>query len=199
MTKSKLSLKILLLASVLASTASAGLFFSGKEEVQLPSNTTHYEVCFTPHQKCIPLIQRKLATVKDTIRVMAYSFTSKPIADALIDAHKRGVEVVVIADKSQARDKRSQITRLAEEGITVLIDHKPAIAHNKVLILGQESVFLGSYNFSGGAEHRNSENLLFVSNKDLASQYIDNFNRRMGESKPLHVYLKEGKEYRFGR
>jgi phosphatidylserine/phosphatidylglycerophosphate/cardiolipin synthase-like enzyme len=38
-----------------------------------------------------------------TVYVQAYSFTTAPIAQALVDAHKRGVDVQVILDKSQPR------------------------------------------------------------------------------------------------
>jgi phosphatidylserine/phosphatidylglycerophosphate/cardiolipin synthase-like enzyme len=37
--------------------------------------------------------------------VQAYSYTSAPIAKALLDAHKRGVKVQVILDKSQRTEK----------------------------------------------------------------------------------------------
>lgn len=160
-----------------------------KENARESNENISYEVCFTPHQKCLPLIQRKLVTAKETIRLQSYSFTSKPIADSLIEAHQRGVKVIVIADKSQARDKRSQIKRLHEQGIDVFIDYKPAISHNKILILGEDGLFTGSYNWTGGAEQRNSENLVYISNKELAQQYITNFNRRMAESIPLQAYL----------
>ncbi len=42
--------------------------------------------------------------------VQAYSFTSAPIAKALLDAHKRGVSVQVILDKSQKTQKYSSAT-----------------------------------------------------------------------------------------
>ena len=39
--------------------------------------------------------------------MQAYSFTSAPIAKALVEAHKRGVDVRVILDKSQRTEKYS--------------------------------------------------------------------------------------------
>jgi phosphatidylserine/phosphatidylglycerophosphate/cardiolipin synthase-like enzyme len=41
-----------------------------------------------------------LGEAKHTILGQAYSFTSAPIAKALLDAHKRGVQVQVILDRS---------------------------------------------------------------------------------------------------
>jgi phosphatidylserine/phosphatidylglycerophosphate/cardiolipin synthase-like enzyme len=48
-------------------------------------------VCFTSGGNCTALIVQALGNAKRTILVQAYSFTSAPIAKALLDAHKRGV------------------------------------------------------------------------------------------------------------
>jgi phosphatidylserine/phosphatidylglycerophosphate/cardiolipin synthase-like enzyme len=49
-------------------------------------------VCFTPGGNCTDAIVQALNDAKHTILVQAYSFTSAPIAKALLDAHKRGVQ-----------------------------------------------------------------------------------------------------------
>ena len=56
------------------------------------------------------------------ILVEAYSFTSEPIAVALIDAEKRGVDVEVILDKSQMKAKGSDADLIAQNGIPTYID-----------------------------------------------------------------------------
>ena len=70
-------------------------------------NNTNYQVCFTPKQDCTDLIVDTIATAKKTLLVQAYSFTSAPIAKAVVDARKRGVDVRVILDKSQFSQKYS--------------------------------------------------------------------------------------------
>jgi phosphatidylserine/phosphatidylglycerophosphate/cardiolipin synthase-like enzyme len=62
-------------------------------------------VCFTPGGNCTSVIVQALGGATRTILVQAYSFTSAPIAKALLDAHKRGVQVQVILDKSQRSEK----------------------------------------------------------------------------------------------
>jgi len=55
----------------------------------------------------------ELNKAKSEILVQAYSFTSKPIAQALVDAHKRGVHTEIILDKSNIRtNTASQILLL---------------------------------------------------------------------------------------
>jgi phosphatidylserine/phosphatidylglycerophosphate/cardiolipin synthase-like enzyme len=90
--------------------------------------------------------------------VQAYSFTSAPIAKALLNAHKRGVKVEVILDRSQKTQKYSSATFLYNVGIPVKIDAQHTIAHNKVMIIDGETVITGSFNFTKPADENNAEN-----------------------------------------
>ena len=88
--------------------------------VTLPQETPPaWEVYFSPHGGCTDAIIRELNKTKSTILVQAYSFTSAPIAKALLDAHKRGVEVELILDKSQRTDQYSSATFFYNSGIPV--------------------------------------------------------------------------------
>jgi hypothetical protein len=63
--------------------------------------------------------------------VQAYNFTSAPIAQALVAAPKRGVQILAVLDTSNETDRYSAATFLANAGIRTLIDDRHAIAHNK--------------------------------------------------------------------
>src|SRR5215475_14190405 len=91
-----------------------------------------------------------------------YSFTSAPIAKALLDAHKRGVQVQVILDKSQRTEKYSSADFLANQGVPTMIDAEHAIAHNKVMIIDGKTVLTGSFTFTKAAQTQNAENLLII-------------------------------------
>ena len=96
------------------------------------------EAYFSPHGGCTEAVIRELDKAKITILVQAYSFTSAPIAKALLNAHKRGVKIEVILDKSQRTQNYSSATFLYNQGIPVKIDAQHAIAHNKVMIIDGE-------------------------------------------------------------
>ena len=66
------------------------------------------EVFFSPKGGCTEAVVKELNAAKETVLVQAYSFTSAPIAKALLEAHKRGVKVQVILDKSQRTEKYSE-------------------------------------------------------------------------------------------
>jgi phosphatidylserine/phosphatidylglycerophosphate/cardiolipin synthase-like enzyme len=94
----------------------------------LPSSTIaketppNWQVYFSPHGGCTEAIVRELNKARSTIPVQAYSFTSVPIAKALLNTHKRGIKVEVILDKSQRTQKYSSATFLYNQGIPVKID-----------------------------------------------------------------------------
>jgi phosphatidylserine/phosphatidylglycerophosphate/cardiolipin synthase-like enzyme len=72
--------------------------------------------------------------------VQAYSFTSAPIAKALLEAHMRGVRVEVILDQSNRTDKYSAADFLANQGVPTKIDAAHAISHNKIMIIDGETL-----------------------------------------------------------
>jgi phosphatidylserine/phosphatidylglycerophosphate/cardiolipin synthase-like enzyme len=112
-----------------------GLLFlppPGKAASAFPVEATVY---FSPHGSATDAIVRELGSAQLRIVVQAYSFTSAPITKAILDAHKRGVPILVVLDKSNQTDKYSAATFLENAGIAVLIDAAHAIAHNKVFVI----------------------------------------------------------------
>lgn len=140
------------------------------------------QVYFSPHGGCTDAIVKALGKAKSEILVQAYSFTSKEIAKALVDAHKRGVPIQIILDRSNRSGKYSAGDFTAHMGILTYIDSRHAIAHNKVMIIDRETVITGSFNFTKAAENKNAENLIIIPSKDLARTYIDNWNEHKNHS-----------------
>jgi len=152
-----------------------------------PSTTTTSSavtVCFTPGGNCTDAIVKALSDAKHTILVQAYSFTSAPIAKALLDIHKRGVQVQVILDKSQRTEKYSSADFLANQGVPTMIDADHAIAHNKVIIIDGGLVITGSFNFTKSAQEKNAENVLLIRDPVLAVQYTNNWDAHRQHSQP---------------
>lgn len=155
---------------------------------------TQYTVCFTPGQDCTNEIVTALSLAKHSIYVQAYSFTSKPIANALVVAKKRGVDVKVILDKSQYKAEKYSASRfLDNQNVPVWIDSKPAIAHNKIMIIDENTVITGSFNFTKAAQEKNAENLLIIHNFVLAKQYLENWEYRRKESFSYSYYQPRSK------
>lgn len=147
---------------------------------------TPYEVCFTPGEDCAQLIVDTIEKAQKEILVQAYSFTSAPIAEALRNVHRKGVKTLVILDKSQFSEKGYSSSKfLLNQGIPVWKDGKVAIAHNKIIIIDNQTVITGSFNFTKSANARNTENLLIIRDKDLAKIYKENWLRRQKVSEKI--------------
>lgn len=136
------------------------------------------KTCFTPYQRCTNFITSEILQAKDVILVQAYSFTSKEITDALINAKKTGISVKVLLDKSNVSGKGSKMQELKDAGIDVKIDEVSGIAHNKIIIIDDQRVLTGSFNFSKNADTKNVENLLYIDDRSVAYRYRENFYRR---------------------
>ena len=148
----RVAIKVLVLLSIVAGC------LAGCQ--QQPSYPTAVEVYFSPSGGCTEAVVREIDAANATVIIQAYSFTSAPIAKALVAAHKRGVDVRVILDKSQRTEKYSSADFVAHAGIPTWIDAQHAIAHNKVIVIDGETVLTGSFNFTKAAEEHNAENLL---------------------------------------
>jgi phosphatidylserine/phosphatidylglycerophosphate/cardiolipin synthase-like enzyme len=148
------------------------------------SKDSSVQVYFSPRGECTDAIVSEIDHSKTEILVQAYSFTSSPIAKALASANKRGVKVLAILDKSQRTERYTSATFLTNTSIPTFIDDKHAIAHNKIMIIDKAKVITGSFNFTKAAEEKNAENLLVISSKELASYYLDNWQKHREHSVP---------------
>lgn len=109
----------------------AGLLAAGcGPQTSIPQGV---QVYFSPNGGAPEAVVKALSCATNAVWVRAYSFTSAPIATALVDAHRRGVKVQVIPDHSQRTEKYSEADFLKHSGIPTLIDAERAIAHNKII------------------------------------------------------------------
>jgi phospholipase D len=146
---------------------------------------TSIQVRFSPGGQCLQFTQQAIALAQKTILVQAYAFTAPSIAEALIAAHQRGVEVKILVDRSQLTAKGSQVHRVRQQGIPVSIDVVPGIAHNKVMIIDNHYVLTGSFNWSNAAETKNAENLLLIADLQLNKLYTTNWHTRAAHATPI--------------
>ncbi len=140
-------------------------------------------VAFSPQQGATASIVKLIGEAKQSIRIAAYSFTSKDIAKALIDAYNRGLDVKAVLDKSNAKAKYTAATFLANVGIPTRIDWRYAIMHNKFMVVDGVTVETGSFNYTKAAEEKNAENVIILHQyPDIAKQYLSRWQELWDES-----------------
>ena len=172
---------VLLLAAPLAQAEEA-LLLNARGTIQL---------AFTPGDDVAGLIVAAIGKARRQVLVQTYSFTHQDIAQALVNARRRGIDVQVIADQRQMETiATSKLEWLAEQGVPLWIDSEHAAAHNKVMVIDngmpEAAVITGSFNFTQAAQHRNAENLLILrGNPNLTEAYAANWRRHKIHSLPF--------------
>jgi phosphatidylserine/phosphatidylglycerophosphate/cardiolipin synthase-like enzyme len=155
--------------------------------VVVSAQAADVHVGFSPDGGAEQLVVHTIEGAKHTLEVAAYSFTSKSISKALVDAHKRGVKVEIVMDKSQKTERYSAASFLAHAGIPVRIDSQHAIMHNKYMIVDGVNVQTGSYNYTTAAAKHNAENALFLADVPyIAKRYHEDWQKHWEHSTPYN-------------
>ena len=142
-------------------------------------------VFHSPKGGCTDAVVREIQAARREILVQAYSFTSKPIADALIAAKGRGVSIEILLDKSNEQETYTELGHLVQQGLTPQIDAHHAIAHNKIMLIDRKTLITGSFNFTHQAEAENAENLLIIKgHRELMDSYHESFGVHKAHCQP---------------
>lgn len=133
-------------------------------------------VYFTPSNACEDNIIQLLNNAEQQIDIVVYSITNKNITDAIKNAHKRGIKVRILTDKTQASNKSAKASELYNAGLNIKVHSKHRIEHNKFVVVDGKAVMTGSYNWTSSATLKNSENCLKIWNDDkTVSDYQKRF------------------------
>ena len=135
------------------------------------------ECYFSPEDQIQTHILTTIQTAQLSIDFLAFAFTAKPLAAAMVDRIKTGVTVRGVFETRNANALPSQDEYLAQAGAQVKLDTNPATMHDKVIIIDGTVVVTGSYNFTKAADTSNDENCLIIHSADIARQYSREFER----------------------
>ena len=149
----------------------------------LTINGTPIETYFSPDDGTAAQIIAAIQNAEENIYFLAFSFTSDPIAEALLERAAAGVEVAGVFEESQYQSNTGgEFDRLAAAGLDVRLDGNVQNMHHKVFIVDGKIVAFGSYNFSKSAEERNDENIIIVYNQQIAEFFMQEFARVYAEA-----------------
>lgn len=119
-------------------------------------------------------------SAQDTIHIASFEFNLTPVADALIAAHERGVEVQWVTDDEHGidadeEDGRGQFAMMEDAGIEIVDDGRGALMHNKFWIFDGYLVWTGSTNITKNGNFRNNNNVIVVESRRVAAMYEREF------------------------
>lgn len=139
------------------------------------------QVGFSPEGSARELVLQTINQAHTSIEMIGYSFQAPDIAQALVNAHDRGVNVRVVVDKRRNQVKSSQTTMqyVASHGVELRIDGHYHIQHDKTIIVDGKTVETGSFNFAPSAETENSENVIVLRDMpEVTQQYVAHWQSR---------------------
>jgi phosphatidylserine/phosphatidylglycerophosphate/cardiolipin synthase-like enzyme len=123
-------------------------------------------------EKMITLIN----TTQTSIHIASFEFNLPRVADALIAAKARGVDVRWVTDDENGleidgNENRGQFTRLMAGGVEVKDDARSALMHNKFWIFDRQTTWTGSTNITVNGIYKQNNNVIVIHSPEIASIY----------------------------
>lgn len=181
-TESIPSIKTLTVGGVETRTVTSTLSLFSTITVTRDEEPRIVSICFSRPMNCAPILISLIDSANSSVFVAVYTFTRGDLADALIRARLRGVDVRVIIEEENVAARGSEFERLRDSGVDVRIDGNSRLMHHKFMVIDGVIVVTGSYNFSAAAEDGNDENIVVIWDRSVASQYQAEFYRVWQES-----------------
>lgn len=139
------------------------------------------KIFFTPGDECVRALIRVIDAARTSIDVCVFTITDDRLAESLAAAHDRGVAIRIMTDDDKSLDRGSDVERLAELGVKVVMDDSEHHMHHKFAIFDRLVVATGSYNWTRSAAAMNRENVVISNDRALVRGYTEGFERLWSE------------------
>ncbi|XP_075035290.1 mitochondrial cardiolipin hydrolase [Mixophyes fleayi] len=152
--------------------------------------------CPLPHtDSALARFLRRLLGARRSLELCVFTFSSPPLARAVLLLHHRGVRVRVITDSDYMAAAGSQIGELRRAGVVVRHNQSSGFMHHKFVVIDKRLVITGSMNWTVQATQTNRENLLITDDSVCVSAYLGEFERLWEEYDPAtyEFFPEEGK------
>ena len=142
--------------------------------IQLYSNQTHDDLTH--------LYLEAIEQAKESITLIIYSLTDRQIIHALQKKSEEGINVFIVCDASASKNLIQRIPRAV-----IIMRHGEGLMHQKVLIIDEEQIWLGSANLTPSSLMVHGNLIIKIHNKPLALLLINKAKsmNEEGESIPL--------------
>jgi phosphatidylserine/phosphatidylglycerophosphate/cardiolipin synthase-like enzyme len=152
------------------------------DDQQVTIDGTPIQILFSPEDEVVSHLLPLINGAQKSLRFMAFSFTHDELGAAVLKRAEAGVDVKGIFETRSSETEYSELPTLYCAGLPVRQDGNPGTFHHKVFIIDDKILITGSLNFSDNADASNDENVIVVTNGDIAAQYLQEFERRWAEA-----------------
>ena len=122
------------------------------------------EFFFLPESKnALEKLISCIKSAKKSCKVAIYTFTHPALTQALVEAHRRGVNVQVVIDNESSRQtSKKAYVRLKREGVFVAKSKRAGLLHHKLAIIDDNQLITGSANWTKAAFQNNDDAIAFI-------------------------------------
>jgi len=151
------------------------------------------DVEYLPTSRYSEVTLQQISQAQDSVFVVMYYMAIYPnqpkssshqLVDALIEAKNRGVDVEVILDQNYDFKNKAFVGRghnrnwrayeyMTANGIKVYWDSPSIYTHNKVIVIDDEVVIMGSTNITKTSMTRNNESNVIIRSRALAKEVLE--------------------------
>jgi phosphatidylserine/phosphatidylglycerophosphate/cardiolipin synthase-like enzyme len=121
-----------------------------------------------------------VASATSSVRFLTFTFTDYPLADAMSQRWKEGVDVSGVFETVGSETDAAELRTLMCRSVPVRQDGNPGFLHHKFIVVDERIVITGSMNYSTNAETSNDENVIIIDNAEIARLYLQEFERVWG-------------------
>ncbi len=148
--------------------------FSNKKSKNDPVSDSGVSAYFSPKNDIYAnVILNEIRKAKKEIFVSIFYLTDKNLIDELIEAKKRGVEVLILLDALCANGFKDKVYALRDAKIPVIVENWGGKNHEKSMVIDSSVLIIGSCNFSKSGFYKNDENIILIKNPEIAGFYRD--------------------------
>jgi len=108
-----------------------------------------------------------------SVDVAAFNFELSNVADALVRAEQRGVQVRLVTDSDYEEELGPETLRAA--GVPVVTDDRDAFMHNKFVVIDGYQVWTGSWNLTENGAYRHNNNVVVIQSTKMAKNFTAEF------------------------
>lgn len=121
---------------------------------------------------------KEINTAQKNLDIAIYSITKEDIANAILDAKKKGIDVKVITDSENSKSKTQKeiLDKFKQSGIPIKINTPTGLTNLSFTIVDNAEALGGSYNYLESVANNNDEKLMVMKKTDIVNKYSAGFN-----------------------
>jgi phosphatidylserine/phosphatidylglycerophosphate/cardiolipin synthase-like enzyme len=128
-------------------------------------------------EKADEVLVEMIDRARSSVHACAYGFSKQNVIDAMVRAHKRGVDVKIAGDAGHMVGADDGFQAAIENEIPIVVGNEGSIMHNKIFIIDGRFTFAGTGNITPTGFERNDNNWVIIDSVPVAQDFEAEFQQ----------------------